>query len=124
MPSQHLKVARIGNSRGVRIPAGTLARYRIGDEVIMEEREDGILLKPIRSASPKLSWADTAEAMRDVSEDWSDWDDVVSDGLDPVPLQRASSQARAKRVAEPSPSYTVKRSTKRPTTRPTKRRDA
>ncbi|MGH7658606.1 MAG: AbrB/MazE/SpoVT family DNA-binding domain-containing protein, partial [Gemmatimonadales bacterium] len=39
-----LKVARIGNSRGVRIPAGTLKKYGIGEEVIMEERSDGILL--------------------------------------------------------------------------------
>ena len=28
-----LKVARIGNSRGVRIPAPTLQRYRIGDKL-------------------------------------------------------------------------------------------
>ena len=58
-----LKVARIGNSRGVRIPAPTLQRYRIGDSVVMEERADGILLRPRRSPSAKLSWEDTALAM-------------------------------------------------------------
>ena len=41
-----LKVARIGNSRGVRQPAASLRRYRIGDSVVMEERSDGILLRP------------------------------------------------------------------------------
>ena len=36
-----LKVTRIGNSRGLIIPAATLERYRIGDSVVMEERTDG-----------------------------------------------------------------------------------
>ena len=30
-----LKLARIGNSRGVRLPAASLRRYRIGDSVVM-----------------------------------------------------------------------------------------
>ncbi|MEX2154101.1 MAG: AbrB/MazE/SpoVT family DNA-binding domain-containing protein, partial [Gemmatimonadaceae bacterium] len=45
-----LKVARVGNSRGIRIPAATLARYRIGEFVVMEERSEGILLRPRRRA--------------------------------------------------------------------------
>jgi antitoxin component of MazEF toxin-antitoxin module len=64
-----LKVARIGNSRGVRIPATTLERYRIGDSVVMEERAEGILLRPRRSAGPKLSWEDTALAMSAEAEE-------------------------------------------------------
>jgi antitoxin component of MazEF toxin-antitoxin module len=36
MDSTRLKVARIGNSRGVRLPARTLESYRIGDTVLME----------------------------------------------------------------------------------------
>jgi antitoxin component of MazEF toxin-antitoxin module len=69
-----LKVARIGNSRGVRLPAATLARYHIGAAVHMEERSDGILLRPLRSAAEKLSWDDTALAMAAAREDWSDWE--------------------------------------------------
>ena len=38
MEPVELKVARIGNSRGIRIPALTLERYRIGTTVVMEER--------------------------------------------------------------------------------------
>ena len=41
MGTLRLKVARIGNSRGVRLPAASLRRYRIGDTVLMEERQPG-----------------------------------------------------------------------------------
>ena len=96
-----LKVARIGNSRGVRIPATTLARYRIGDSVVMEERTEGILLRPRRSAGPKLSWEDTALAMSAEPEGWSDWDTTLADGLDELPWD----PEKVKRVAEPRRSY-------------------
>lgn len=85
MKRQELKVARIGNSRGVRIPAGTLERYRIGDTVIMEERADGILLRPRRASGAKLSWKDTADAMAASGEDWGEWDTFNSHGLDGIP---------------------------------------
>lgn len=74
MKSVELKVARIGNSRGVRIPATTLARYCIGDSVVMEEHTEGILLRPRRAPGPKLSRKDTAAAMTAQPEDWSEWD--------------------------------------------------
>src|SRR5215208_2609422 len=60
MTTIELKVARIGNSRGVRLPATTLARYGIGERVLMEERTDGILLRPARQTETKLSWEETA----------------------------------------------------------------
>src|SRR5258708_10990586 len=72
MKPVHLKVARIGNSRGVRIPATTLERYHIGDSVVMEERSDGILLRPVGHAEPKLSWEETARAMAAQHEEWSE----------------------------------------------------
>ncbi len=99
----HLKVARIGNSRGVRIPALTLERYRIGDSVVMEERAEGILLRPRRSGSPKLSWQDTALAMAKAAEDWSEWDDAITDGLDQLQWQ----PQQAKHVAEPRRTYSA-----------------
>ena len=63
MKPVELKVTRIGNSRGVCLPAPTLERYRIGATVVMEERSDGILLRPPGSAGPKLSWEETAREM-------------------------------------------------------------
>ena len=101
MPHHELKVARIGNSRGVRLPAEILERYRIGDSVIMEERADGILLRPRGPATPKLSWEETARAMAAASEDWSQWDVTSADGLDAVPW----STGPARRVAEQSTEY-------------------
>lgn len=87
MKPKELKVARIGNSRGVRIPADTLERYDIGTSLIMEERSDGILLRPPGPAQPKLSWEDTARAMASSEEDWSEWDTLAADGLEAVPWQ-------------------------------------
>ncbi|MBC8089785.1 MAG: AbrB/MazE/SpoVT family DNA-binding domain-containing protein [Phycisphaerae bacterium] len=101
-----LKVARIGNSRGVRIPAQTLERFGIGDSVIMEERGDGILLKPVQSGPVKLSWHQTAAAMARSREDWSDWDSTLADGLDQIPWDEP---ARKKRVAETEADYNAKR---------------
>jgi len=80
-----LKVARIGNSRGVRLPAASLRRYRIGGTVLMEERSEGILLRPTGPAVEKLSWEETAREMAASHEDWSAWDAVIADGLDDVP---------------------------------------
>lgn len=97
MKPVELKVARIGNSRGVRIPAATLARFRITESVVMEERSDGILLRPTGDAEPKLSWDETARAMAANAEDWSAWDATAGDGLDEV----VWNTARPRRIAEP-----------------------
>lgn len=101
MKSIELKVARIGNSRGVRIPATTLERYRIGATVLMEERSDGILLRPLGPATPKLSWEETAHQMAAEREDWSAWDTTLADGLDDIPWQ----PGKSRRVAERGPEY-------------------
>ena len=101
MPRIELKVARIGNSRGVRIPAATLKRYRIGQSVVMEERSDGILLRKPGAAKPKLSWEDTAVEMQRSGEDWSDWDATSSDGLEQMPWEIGL----LRKVAEKQPTY-------------------
>ena len=84
-----LKVARIGNSRGVRLPAASLRRYRIGGTVVMEERSEGILLRPTGPAVEKLSWEDTARAMAGSREDWGAWDKAAADGLEDLPWRAA-----------------------------------
>jgi len=111
MATMTLKVARIGNSRGVRLPAASLRRYRIGEAVVMEERSEGILLRPTGPAVEKLSWEDTAREMTASREDWSAWDAVAADGLDDLPWDAD----RAGRVADP-------RSQHRTRTRPRKKR--
>jgi mRNA interferase MazF len=89
MKTRELKVARIGNSRGVRLPASSLKRYSVGSAMIMEERADGILLRPAGPIVEKLTWEDTAREMAATNEDWSEWDVVDRDGLDSVPWETA-----------------------------------
>jgi antitoxin MazE len=76
-----LKISRIGNSRGIRLPAAMLRKYHIKDTVVAEERPDEIALRPQRGLPPKLSWAETAKDMAAAREDWSDWDVTLSDGV-------------------------------------------
>jgi antitoxin component of MazEF toxin-antitoxin module len=103
MATVKLKVARIGNSRGVRLPAASLRRYRIGETVLMEERSEGILLRPTGPAVEKLSWEETAREMAADREDWRAWDAAATDGLEDLPWQSAKG-----RVAEPSTGYRSK----------------
>ena len=95
-----LKVARIGNSRGVRLPAATLKRFGIDDTVVMEERSDGILLRPAGRSTAKLSWEETAIAMAASDEDWSEWDAVAADGLEGIEWDVAPSRSVAERKSK------------------------
>lgn len=99
-----LKVARIGNSRGVRLPAATLQRYHIGEAVLMEERDDGIFLRTAEKGLAKLSWEDTARGMQASHEDWSEWDSVSHDGLESIawePARLVVAEQRAVYGTEP-----------------------
>ncbi len=78
-----LKVVAIGNSRGVRLPKGMLTKYAIGDAVVLEEREEGLLLRSTKDK--RLSWDETFKDMAREREDWSDFDATVADGLDKEP---------------------------------------
>jgi antitoxin MazE len=40
-----LKVVPIGNSRGIRLPKAVLARHAIREAVVVEEREESLLLR-------------------------------------------------------------------------------
>lgn len=75
-----LKVVAIGNSRGVRLPKAVLDRYAIKDELVLEERTDGLLLR--NKSDKRLSWEDTFKEMAKEREDWSDLDATTGDGLD------------------------------------------
>ncbi|MCX6571982.1 MAG: type II toxin-antitoxin system PemK/MazF family toxin [Candidatus Aminicenantes bacterium] len=90
MRTRELKVARIGNSRGVRLPAASLKRYSVGSVMIMEERAEGMLLRPAGPAVEKLTWEDTAREMAATNEDWSEWDVLDGDGLDSVPWEASN----------------------------------
>jgi len=102
-----LKLTRIGNSRGIRLPADTIKRYGFGDVVVMEQRSDGIFLRSSGPAMPKLSWEDTAREMELAHEDWSDWNAVSADGLSDIPWE--DDRSRVRRIAEPKPDYPVRK---------------
>lgn len=74
-----LKVVPIGNSRGIRLPKSVLNKYAITDTVVLEEREDGILLRS--KQDERLSWEETYKEMAREREDWSDLDVTLADGL-------------------------------------------
>ncbi len=74
------KVSRIGNSRGIRLPAALLKRYQIEDKVLVEEGADSITLRPKRTR--KLSWAETAMEMANSGENWNDLEATLAEVLD------------------------------------------
>jgi antitoxin MazE len=63
------KVVQIGNSKGIRIPKALLLKYGLEDDIVMEERAEGLLIK---AKGEKLSWEATYRAIAE-EEDWSDW---------------------------------------------------
>lgn len=81
--SLELKVIRIGNSRGVRLPKAVLDKYAIRDAVLVEQRDEGLLLRSKKDR--RLSWDETFKAMAHEREDWSDLDRALDDGLDTEP---------------------------------------
>jgi len=82
--SLELKVVPIGNSRGVRLPKAVLDKYAIRDAVVVEEREDGLLLRS-KKKDKRLSWDETLKSMAHEREDWSDLDATLNDGLGQEP---------------------------------------
>ncbi|MGH7278750.1 MAG: AbrB/MazE/SpoVT family DNA-binding domain-containing protein [Candidatus Rokuibacteriota bacterium] len=77
-----LKVVQIGNSRGVRLPKAVLERYGIKDALVLEAREEGLLLRGKKDK--RMTWEETFRDMAREKEDWSDLDATVADGIDPA----------------------------------------
>lgn len=68
---------KIGNSKGVRIPASLLKEYDFGDEVFLELQEEGILLKPAKK--PRKGWSSVFKKMHARKEDTLLMNDVFKD---------------------------------------------
>ena len=80
MKSSEAKLTRIGNSRGIRLPAELIRKHQLDRGVLLEEREGEIVLRP-KKTPKKLSWEETARQMAASDEDWSDWQ-APADGWD------------------------------------------
>lgn len=78
--SQSIKIVPVSNSKGIRVPRTLLQKYGFSDSLILEETDQGLLLR--KSEDTKLSWEDTYTAMALEGEDWSDFDVALLDGLE------------------------------------------
>ena len=78
--TREVKLIAIGNSRGIRLPKELLDKYGWGDRLVLEELEEGIVLRG--NEMSHLSWEETYRAMAAESEDWSDLDITMGDGVD------------------------------------------
>ncbi|WP_319522069.1 AbrB/MazE/SpoVT family DNA-binding domain-containing protein [uncultured Desulfosarcina sp.] len=74
------KIVPIGNSKGIRIPKALLQKYGLKDSLLIEETDQGLLLR--NKEESKLSWKDTFKAMADEKEQWDDFDTTLLDGLE------------------------------------------
>ncbi len=77
---REVKLIPIGNSRGIRLPKKLLDKYGWSDRLTLEEMEDSIILRG--KETHYLSWEETYSAMAEESEDWSDFDVAIADGVD------------------------------------------
>ncbi len=63
----------------------------------MEERTEGIMLRPAGPFIEKLSWEATAREMATAGEDWGEWDAAAADGLETIPWDAEESPRVAER---------------------------
>ena len=78
--TREVKLISVGNSKGIRLAKELLDKYGWDDRLILEEREESVVLRGEKTQN--LSWEETYRAMAAEREDWSDFDTAVADGLD------------------------------------------
>lgn len=61
-------IIKIGNSKGIRIPAVLLKECGIVDKVEIEVRHNNIVLRPVRS--PRTGWAAAFKRMNQNNDDF------------------------------------------------------
>jgi antitoxin MazE len=77
---REVKLIPIGNSKGIRLPKTLLDKYGWSNFLTLEEMEDSVVLRG--KETHNLSWEETSRAMAEESEDWSDFDIAIADGVD------------------------------------------
>ncbi len=65
------QLVRMGDAMGLQIPAPLADKYGLRGKVVLEEREEGLLIHAQRDT--RLSWEETYRQMAADTEDWSDW---------------------------------------------------
>lgn len=62
MKTIELTLARIGNSRGIRLPAALIRKHGLEPGMVFEDRGHELVLRP-KGGARKLSWEETARQM-------------------------------------------------------------
>ncbi len=78
--TKDIKLIPIGNSKGIRLPKKILQKYGFSESVVLEEKEEGVLLH--RKEDKKLTWEETFKSMSEEKENWNDFDVTLMDGLE------------------------------------------
>ena len=63
-------VRKIGNSRGVLIPAALLAACRIENEIELHIHDGRLIMAPVRA--PRAGWFDNVVVGRETTAEWPD----------------------------------------------------
>ncbi|MFQ5616393.1 MAG: AbrB/MazE/SpoVT family DNA-binding domain-containing protein [Anaerolineales bacterium] len=72
---KEVKLIKIGNSQGIRLPKWMVSKYGFGKFIVLEEMQDGVLIRAAQNS--KLSWEDTYKAMADAKQgEWTDWQNM------------------------------------------------
>lgn len=77
-----IQLVPIGNSQGIRLAKPILEKYGFARELILEEKPEGILIRPKKKKDKKFSWKETFRAMASEKENWDDFDATLLDGLE------------------------------------------
>jgi antitoxin MazE len=80
MSTVKIKVVRIGNSRGIRIPKVILDQCHINDEVELETKEDCLVIKSPHTA--REGWGSAFQKMHENQEDVLIMDDSITNEFD------------------------------------------
>lgn len=100
-----IKLAKIGNSHGIRLPVDWIRRHSLESGVVLEERGEELVLRP-KASRGKLSWVETAREIAAAGEEWSEWEEALADGLESIPWEPAPAKnkrsAAVKSASKPS----------------------
>ncbi len=72
-----IKVIKIGNSKGFRLPKAILEKYNIKDKIELILKKDYILIKPV--STPRKGWEEAFKKMHENGHDQLLIDDVFED---------------------------------------------
>jgi antitoxin MazE len=61
------RLIKIGNSRGVRLPKAVIEQAGLNDEIELEVKRNGVLIR--RSGHPRAGWDEAFRAMAEAGDD-------------------------------------------------------